>query len=116
MRRDRASILQDLVQFRRHLDELESELADYDWDSQQRLVVLSRADVSSVLSRYVDNELDTDQCRDWAEAILGRDDIGMEHEHEPVLKDLLFQISTPEINQPMTPALAREWLRRLRAP
>jgi hypothetical protein len=114
--RDRVSILQDLVQYRRHLDELASELAGYDWDSQQRLVELSRADVCSVLSRYVDDKLDADQCRNWAEALLGRDDIGMEHEHESVLKDLLFWMSTPEINQPMTPALAREWIRRLRVP
>ena len=65
MTRDRASILTDLIGFRRPVAGLLDELAAYDWDSDIGLVVLTRAHMQSVLQRYLDGEFIAEQCRDW---------------------------------------------------
>jgi hypothetical protein len=48
----------------------------------------------------------------WAGQIECREDIGFEAEHEDALKNLIFELATPEINEP-TSAAARRWLAAL---
>ena len=47
------------------------------------------------------------------EAVFGRDDIALEPGFEGLLSEILFDISEPEINWPLTEARAREWIARL---
>ena len=111
---DRAATLQDLVEFRRPANELSDELAGYDWDSDLGIVVLDSSQVRSVLDRYLDGRLTAGECREWAELVFGRDDIALQPGRETLLKDVLFWMSEPEINGPMSPELARAHMNRLR--
>ena len=116
MNRDRQAILVDLIQGTRPTAELLAELREYGWDSPSALVILTRRHLLSVLRRYLTGKLSSDGCREWAEAVFGRDDIGLEAGWEERLKRVLFEVSEPEINGPMTRARAIAWVELLGAP
>ena len=102
MTRERRSILADLVALSEPTQELLDELDAYGWDSEVPLVVLTRVDLLSVLHRYLDGALEAEECRQWAHAVLGRDDIAFEDGWGSRLKEVLFTMSEPEINLPIT--------------
>jgi hypothetical protein len=78
------------------------------WDSDEELVTLTRAHVGSVLERYVRSELSRDEVGAWAEAIEGRDDIGLEAGHRDLLKSILFELANAPIKRRLSPLLARK--------
>lgn len=111
----RVEALLDLVELRRPVAESAAALAEFAWDSDRELVGLSRADARRVLGAYQERRLSADDCQRWAEALEGRDDVGLEPGYEDRLKDFLFTLATPELTEPLTPALAEHWLAVLAA-
>jgi hypothetical protein len=106
--------LLDLIHLRRPVGEATTALAIFDWDCEQDLVVLARLDVVRILHQYRDGQVDASDCRRWAEAVEGRDDIGLEPGCQDLLKQLVFELSTPEISGPWTPGQNKWWAARLR--
>ena len=111
----RTEALRDLINIRVPVEQAEAALADFGWDSDDDLDVLTRADVIQILQRYQAGELPATDCRRWAEALEGRDDLGFEDGWEDTLKELLLEIATPELTEPLTPEFAHGWERRLAA-
>jgi hypothetical protein len=113
MTHDRSSRLEDLIALRGPVRVLVSEMAAFPWDSEKVLAVLTRSAVSSILSRFLNGELTALECREWAEALIGRDDLAFEAGQDGLIKSLLFTLSTPEITRPLTSDLAIWCLDRL---
>jgi len=112
--RTREEILRDLVSLSRPVPSLEDELRRFEWDSDERLVVLTAKDAIRVLDRFISGELTSTECAEWAEAMLGRDDVGFEPAFEPTLKDLIFTgLVHPEINGELTLDSAHLWKSQL---
>jgi hypothetical protein len=52
-----------------------------------------------VLDAYLRGEIDEHDLESWSEAVEVRDDIAC----DDIIKQVLFELSTPEINFPITP-------------
>ena len=69
------------------------------------------ADVDRALGLCEEGRVSAEQLRDWADLLEMNEYVDYERGSEGMVADLLFRLSTPEINEPITPAVVR----RLRA-
>jgi hypothetical protein len=97
---DRRSILRDLVQLSRPLDDILDDLQRFPWDSEVEFVALTAGNISSILRRYRDGELSAETVEAWADAIELRDDIACDP--DAVAGKILFELANPLINEPLT--------------
>jgi hypothetical protein len=109
---DRAALLARIIAGESDLGQLTADLRRLPWDSPE-LVVLRAKDVALLLRRYLADEITAAFCSEWAETLECRDDVGFESSHEEELRDLLFLLANPAINEPLTPDRARGWLAQL---
>lgn len=108
----RVSALKDLVELRRPIAESMLALAQFGWDSQVELIELSLLDFVRVLDNYLNGSLTSEEVEMWAEALIGRDDVGLQKGAEDVLRTAMFEYSTPTIHEPITPISAAAWRAR----
>jgi hypothetical protein len=106
---NRRDAVEDLVLLRRPVTEAANRLRSFPWDSDVEYVVLSDGDVRRVLDAFLDGQLEAHAISAWAEAVEGRDDIGIAEPHEHLLKDFIFDAANPEINGTMTIDKAMRW-------
>jgi hypothetical protein len=105
---DRNSLLCDLVEFRRPLNEILPDLKGIPWDSEFPLVMLEQQHLASVLRRYRNNELGSGDVEVWANAIEGRDDISSEQ--GSAAGRLLHELANPHLTKRLTLERAAELL------
>ncbi len=82
------------------------------------VVVLGLADVDRALRLYEEGLLSGEQLQEWAEILEMNDHVEYERDAEEAVANLLFSLSSPEINEPITRALVgrmRAWLKDPRA-
>lgn len=113
LQRQRRDALRDLIELRVPVEQAEAALAEFRWDSDDDLDTLTRVDATRILSRYQTGQLTATACQRWAAALEGRDDLGFEGGWEDALKELLFEIATPELAEPLTPEFAHRWQSRI---
>ncbi len=89
------------------------ELSQFPWDSESELVELKLADIKRVLQAYAEGRCGEDFVERWADAVEGRDDIGYELMHNLRMKEILFQLSNPDIEGRLTKAAARNLLQKI---
>jgi hypothetical protein len=85
-------------------------LATYPWDSDSELVQLRRDDVANILLQYRGGAMSAVEVEAWANAIEGRDDVGMA---DKVAAELLHELANPLLSQPISLARAEFMLKRL---
>ena len=100
---DRAELLKRLVEFQVPTEPIMEELSSlgWDWDGEP-LLVITGDHFQAVFSRFLGGEIDAEQLEKWAGNLESREDIGFDSHQEESLKDLLFRIANPEINEPLT--------------
>jgi hypothetical protein len=103
---DRASLLQRVVRYELPIEDTIAMLRAYGWDARAELVRLSATDALRILERYLSGELSAKQVEHWAELLEMRDDVGFEDRSSAELRRLIFVLANPEVNEPLTPALA----------
>jgi len=74
-------------------------------------VVVGLADVERALNQYEKGALSGEQLQEWADVLEMNEHVRYECGAEEAVADLLFRLSSPEINEPITPPAVR----RLRA-
>ncbi|MGW4380414.1 hypothetical protein [Kitasatospora sp. NPDC004531] len=99
--------LEDLVTLRGNLDDLVR--AARGTDPSARAVV-DRAAVEAVLARAVGGAVARAELTAWAQAVHLHDGVDLEDGHEELVAQFLFEASTPEIFEPVTPEFCRRWL------
>jgi hypothetical protein len=109
----RVEALRNLISLNMPVEQAEAALAEFGWDSDDDLDTLTRVDATQILRRYRAGELTRADCQRWAQALEGREDLGFEDGWEDTLKELLFEIATPELSEPLTPEFANRWEIRL---
>lgn len=110
---ERIAALQDLVDLRKPAEEAAVALSRFEFDSDDELVTLTPSAIVSVLNRYLRGAISAVDVERWAEALVGRDDVGLLEGTEDLLKAAIFELSSPEINEPISPDLAARWRARL---
>lgn len=111
----REQLLRNLVNGSRPVADLSKELAAFGWDSEAELVTVGCSDVRKMLEDYIAGHRSGSDVRAWAEAIEGRDDIGLDAAHQNVLRDTIFELANPDLSHALTLLSAQHLLRRLQA-
>ncbi|UOZ05549.1 hypothetical protein [Amycolatopsis sp. WQ 127309] len=111
--RDRAVALLDILELRKSVSDAVRELSRFGFDGEEDLVTLTPAHVIGLLREYLSGALTEKDVEVWAEALAGRDDVGLLEGYENLLKQVLFELSTPEINEPIDFEMARRWAERI---
>jgi len=75
---------------------------------------LSRSDIARALTAFLAGEIDENEVADWAEFYDANE--AVEFESDAAIPEVLFDLSSPEINGRLDKARAREWLSRLLPP
>lgn len=111
----RVQALEDLVNLRRSVGEAVSALVKFSIDSEEELIDLTPVSIMTVLDKYLSGDLSAQEVELWAETLYMRDDVGLQEKCEGTLKMALFELSSPEINEPITYEVALDWKARLRS-
>lgn len=93
----RTAALSDLIQFRRPVAEAIQQLGKFPWDCPTELVELGIADIIGAIKSHLRGTLGEQDLESWAEALAGRDDVGMTAGQAGILIDALFELSSPEL-------------------
>lgn len=109
---NRKSLLERVVRYELPIEDTLVLLRAYGWGSDEELVRLTVADAVAILERYLAGELTGRQVQHWAELLELRDDLGYAPPQDDELRRLLFVLANPEVNESLSPSLARR-LRRL---
>ena len=102
----------------RRLVALEGEYQELARDAQEQLRILRTqhsttaavvrlVDVDRALRLYEEGLLSGEQLQEWAELLEMNDYVEYEREAEEAVARLLFSLSSPEINEPITRAVVR---------
>lgn len=110
---DRHLLLCSLLGMTRPIDGLLHDIADIGWDSEHELVILRRDHVIDILSRFKLGALDAEAVERWANAIEGREDVGLDPGSRELLEAAIFDLANPVLQGPLTPELAERWIERL---
>jgi hypothetical protein len=90
---ERRTVLVNLICFSQPLAELEARLAQFPWDCDEPLVVLTTGHLRSVLDRFLAGEMTAEQVEEWANLIELRDDI--DYTSTPVIQVAVFRLANP---------------------
>ena len=110
----RKKLVTHLVEFDWPVSKTMMQLREYGWDCDEELVILTPEHVEGVLNRFLSKEINDAQVREWANAIEGRDDIGLLKDHSIVLDEMIFWLANPYINYPITEDLAKRVIGNLK--
>jgi hypothetical protein len=91
-----------IAEFREPVPVLQSGLARFAPDFDGKPVVLKWSNVTNAMRRFIGGELTSAELTAWAELVTGRSGIEYASEEDDVIEDVLFRLSTPEINEPVT--------------
>ncbi|RJQ80329.1 hypothetical protein D5S17_07620 [Pseudonocardiaceae bacterium YIM PH 21723] len=106
----RTEALLDLLELRVPLAQALKELATFGFAYDVDLCLIELRHVRGVVAAFVDGRLSADDCRDWADALEIREDVGFGEHGEELMKEFVFRVANPEINGPF---IAEEWSARL---
>lgn len=105
--RNRAEILSDLVHFEKDLKGLQDELAQYPWDIEEPLIVMTQKDLVNVIQKKIESSLA--EIEDWANAIESREDVDFENEE---VQDVIFELANPTLHCGITKERLNEFVRK----
>lgn len=109
--RNRIEILKDLVLLQGNIEVLEKELSQYPWDIEKPLFKISTEDLSNLLKRSINDEINFETLTNWANVIECRDDIEFANEK---MQETIFELASPEINGEITKERLQEIVNKLK--
>ncbi|MEV0282335.1 hypothetical protein AB0I22_39055, partial [Streptomyces sp. NPDC050610] len=74
-----------------------------------------RTAIAAVLEKAADGQVGLDELTAWAQTVHFANGLDIEDGHEDLLTRFLFEISTPELFEPVTSAVCHRWLSRIRS-
>jgi len=92
------------------VQEAVSRLAEFAWDSESELVLLTSEDCCHVLSLFKQGSLSATEIEDWANALECREDVGFSTSQT---RELLHELANPLLTQPLSVERADYWLSEL---
>jgi hypothetical protein len=108
--RNREDILNDLINLKSNLTELQKELSQYSWDIETPVLIINKKDFTNVLQRCIDGKLTFLEVENWADAIECRDDLGFEDNN---VQEIIFELANPDINGEITKDLLKAIIYKL---
>lgn len=113
----RKELLEELLQLPHpgQIERIAGALAEYGWDSEEKLVTLTEDAVIAILRRYLSGELTRKMVEDWAWQVEGRDDIavGVDENNNQLLFFSIPRLAFPGTEGELTPDNAKELIAKL---
>lgn len=106
MAHDRASALRALIAYEKPVEPILADLRAYGWDAAKPFAALTKADIVSILDRYLAGDLTPQQVADWADLVECREDIELPEADKASISDAVFQLANPILNGELTMQLA----------
>ncbi|WP_415953375.1 hypothetical protein [Streptomyces sp. KLOTTS4A1] len=113
MAAQRRQVLLDLVKCTGRIDDLIAAARMIPESECSAVVVLDRAGAQVALRKVLAGEALAGDLTTWTEQLHMREDIDVEPGHEDLLTRFLFEMSTPELFEPITRELCSRWLDEL---
>jgi len=77
----------------------------YDCDAD--LVLVTPKDILQIIDRHANGELSLEQLVDWADFLEVRDGVGFAPPRGDRLKEIVWQLANPLVNEEITPAVLK---------
>lgn len=74
------------------------------------IVLITKLDITSVLTHFVEDKIQLLALNEWAEIIECRKDIRYDASYEEQLKEIIFELANPDIFSPLTKERALNWI------
>jgi hypothetical protein len=103
--------LEDLVCWRGQLADLIKAACQQDTSTA---AVLDRVKAADALEKVITGQVSPEDLTKWAETVHFLDGVDIEEGQEDLLAQVLFEISTPELFEPVTAEVCQRWLSRIR--
>jgi hypothetical protein len=100
--KDRLNLIEEIIHWPDTIQVYKEKMNEYSWDYEWETVILKWSDISSLLSKYLDNKLDYEYLVIWADLIELRDEIEYENKYENIISEIITILSTPEVNWELT--------------
>lgn len=110
---ERKKALEALLTLAMPLEQAKRRLAAFSWDAETEVAFVSLSHVAGLLTQFLSGRVSRPEVEDWANAVEGRDDLGFEPMHEPLVRELMHELANPLITQPLTRDRAMELLARI---
>lgn len=111
---ERKRLVTDLVRLRRPVAQVVADLAEITIASDEELITVTVEDAERILVAYLAGSVTESECEAWADEVEFREDIGIDEDPSEVLRETIFNLSTPELQGELDHPRAREWLDALR--
>jgi hypothetical protein len=115
-----ANALRRLIALEGEYQKLVKDARDQLWTLRMQqpatAVVVSLVDVDRALRLYEEGHLSGEQLQEWADILEMNDHVEYERDAEEAVANLLFSLSSPEINEPITRAVVQRMRASLRNP
>jgi hypothetical protein len=110
----RLSIIKELLDQSKPLNEIIQALSLFDWDYEGPKMILSKFHIENALGKFIKSELVVAEIENWANCIEGREDIEFEHDGAALIDSTLFELANPALTQELNVVRAQQLVRRLR--
>lgn len=100
---DRHTVLRDLVEFAKPIDELRDALAVFPWDFRDIPLTMTADHIRRVIERYLKGELSAQHVEDWANLIEGREDIAFRSRDAETLHEIIYELANPLLTEALSP-------------
>ncbi|PYJ54799.1 MAG: hypothetical protein DME82_09910 [Verrucomicrobia bacterium] len=98
----RAELLRKLVEYPPDIEAVAAKLREFPWDSEERLVCITRAHLMEILERFLVGELTAEQVERWADLLEMREDIEFEDGRFGVPREVFHELANPYLTEPLT--------------
>jgi hypothetical protein len=116
MTQERVTALKKLVNLAEDIDVIQKELRRFEWDSDDELVILTSEAIIEVFKRYQDSSISLNTLEHWANPIEGREDIGYEDSFSEVIKEIIVNLSNPDLYSVINDNKLEGWIKLLSRP
>ncbi|MBF3377886.1 hypothetical protein [Leptospira borgpetersenii] len=105
---ERAELLiTTLSDFKKH-HELITRLSAFEFDFKVAIFIVDKGIILKYLLNYLNGNITADELSEWAYFIEVRDDVGVDIENAKILRDIIFWLSSPELNYELNQVNVKE--------
>ena len=104
--RSRNDFVRCLIEFSEPLRTIALELNKFGYDFDGTPEILTRVHVLSILDRYLNGSLSSQQVYDWADIVEVRADIEFEPAFDEEINEAVYELANPLLTWPLTKASA----------
>jgi len=110
---DRLSIINDLVNLNKPIDDLLIILKKYSWDYKGNEYIITSNHLINILEKNIKSQITKHDIEKWANAIESREDIGFDKNNK-YLSDIIYKLANPYLEGELTSEFCNNTIKKLK--